>query len=412
MSRRHFLSSCLRTPAPFSRCAHRALLHSSPPPKSSPLAFTLDIVCCHDLTHSITTLTLVASALSQDGVLLRGPEVLPATRRALAILEGANPMGIKIPYILLTNGGGVGEEVRSQRLSEKLGVPIHSSQIIQAHTVLKSIAAKYANDPVLVLGGKLDEIRQVAEGYGFKQAFTPLDVLAWNPSVWPFYDITPAERESTKVQMFSLPLRPRTDARQPADFSTIPITAVIVFHDPRNWALDIQILLDLIRSRGRIGAPHPPPGAAPCSSYSATRTSSGSPTSRSRASDRARSARRSRPCTRRVSRHACRAELTRFVHAGADGTTYPYVQFGKPTRATYEFAEAALKRRLAELQSSSAAQPSDPNIYMVGDNPESDIVGANAAGWTSILVHTGVYDPEHGPPTHRPRTKRRTWRPR
>lgn len=41
---------------------------------------------------------------------------------------------------------------------------------------------------------------------------------------------------------------------------------------------------------------------------------------------------------------------------------------------------------------------------MVGDNPESDIAGANAAGWKSFLVSTGVYDPSSGnpPPTHRP----------
>lgn len=36
------------------------------------------------------------------------------------------------------------------------------------------------------------------------------------------------------------------------------------------------------------------------------------------------------------------------------------------------------------------------------DNPESDIAGANAAGWSSILVHTGVYSPSDGEPTHEP----------
>lgn len=31
---------------------------------------------------------------------------------------------------------------------------------------------------------------------------------------------------------------------------------------------------------------------------------------------------------------------------------------------------------------------------MVGDNPASDIKGANDNGWESILVRTGVYDNE------------------
>lgn len=42
------------------------------------------------------------------------------------------------------------------------------------------------------------------------------------------------------------------------------------------------------------------------------------------------------------------------------------------------------------------------NIIVAADNPESDIAGANAAGWKSILVHTGVYDPHRGPPSHQP----------
>ena len=31
-----------------------------------------------------------------------------------------------------------------------------------------------------------------------------------------------------------------------------------------------------------------------------------------------------------------------------------------------------------------------------------DIAGANAARWNSVLVHTGVYEPTQGPPTHKP----------
>ena len=31
-----------------------------------------------------------------------------------------------------------------------------------------------------------------------------------------------------------------------------------------------------------------------------------------------------------------------------------------------------------------------------------DIAGANGANWNSVLVRTGVYDPEEGPPRHRP----------
>ena len=42
-------------------------------------------------------------------------------------------------------------------------VQIRPSQFIQAHTVLKTVVNKYADTPVLVLGGRNDDIRKVAE---------------------------------------------------------------------------------------------------------------------------------------------------------------------------------------------------------------------------------------------------------
>lgn len=38
------------------------------------------------------------------------------------------------------------------------------NQIVQAHTILKSVSHKYADKPVLVLGGRNDDVRKVAEG--------------------------------------------------------------------------------------------------------------------------------------------------------------------------------------------------------------------------------------------------------
>lgn len=42
------------------------------------------------------------------------------------------------------------------------------------------------------------------------------------------------------------------------------------------------------------------------------------------------------------------------------------------------------------------------NFDCFEDNPESDIAGANAANWSSVLVKTGVYEPESGSPSHEP----------
>jgi len=299
-------------------------------------------------------------------VLIRGLHALPAGKRALAMLEGSNPLGIKIPYILLTNGGGVGEEERCQKLTKHLGFPIQPTQYIQAHTVLKSVVHKYADVPVLVLGGKCDVVRKVAGSYGFKKAYTTLDVLAWDPSVWPFHQLSDAERQSVKQ----------------VDFSKTPIHAVFVFHDPRNWSLDIQVTCDILLSNGIIGGPYAKDQSKIplvfCNPDMIWRSDFDRP---------------------RLGQGAFR-EAFQAVYKGLTGTTYPHIQFGKPTAATYKFAEKVLRDRLAEIQGSEVIDM--PQVYMIGDNPESDIAGANAAGWASVLVHTGVYDPKDGPPRHKP----------
>ena len=45
---------------------------------------------------------------------------------------------------------------------------------------------------------------------------------------------------------------------QKVDFSQTPISSVLVFHDPRNWSLDIQIICDVLQSGGVISGPYVP----------------------------------------------------------------------------------------------------------------------------------------------------------
>ncbi|KAA1478120.1 HAD hydrolase [Dentipellis sp. KUC8613] len=307
-----------------------------------------------------------------DGVLLRESTVLPAAKRALTLLEGDNAFGTKIPYILVTNGGGKTEEDRCKDLTSELGFPITTSQFIQSHTILKSHSHRYADEPVLVLGGRRDEVKKIAEGYGFKKAYSTLDVKAWNPHVWPFYDLTPEELASTT----------------PIDFSKTRLSAIFVFHDPRNWALDVQVATDVILSGGVIGAPYVHPKK---------RSSAEKPVQLVFCNpDLQWGAQFERP---RLGQGAFRVAF-QAVFKSLTGMEYPYEQYGKPTNATYQFAENVLREHTAKV----IGGPVDgtPSVYMIGDNPESDIAGANAAGWSSILVHTGVYNPEDGPPTHQP----------
>lgn len=170
-----------------------------------------------------------------DGVILRGPNTIPEAVQAIKMLEGDNKYNIKVPSIFVTNGGGKPESQRAEDLSKRLQTNIRVDQIIQGHTPMRDLVPLYKN--VLVVGGVGNVCRSVAESYGFKNVFTPLDILKWNPAVSPYHDLTEEEQECCKTDV---------------DFSKTPIDAILVFADSRNWAADQQIILELLLSKNGV----------------------------------------------------------------------------------------------------------------------------------------------------------------
>lgn len=70
---------------------------------------------------------------------------------------------------------------------------------------------------------------------------------------------------------------------------------------------------------------------------------------------------------------------------------------GKPFPIQYEAATNVLQNLVKDQNggpSSLFSRPPLSRFYAIGDNPKSDIRGANNCGdqWTSILVRTGVFD--------------------
>lgn len=130
-----------------------------------------------------------------------------------------------------------------------------------------------------------------------------------------------------------------------------------MFHDPRNWALDIQIMCDVIQSRGFIGVSpesnhtRKPVDLVFCnpdliwqSDFEAPRLGQGAFKVAFQAVFQA-----SLPYF--VKSHSERSDTS--VIQSLTGSTYPYTQFGKPTEATYKFAESMLKRRLQDVSTPS-----------------------------------------------------------
>jgi len=91
-----------------------------------------------------------------------------------------------------------------------------------------------------VLGGRGNTLKSVANSYGFQKVYNPLDILAWNHAIYPFYDLTEQEKVVHRTHQ---------------DLSKVKFHAILVFHDPRNWGLDIQVMCDILRGNGFLAEP-------------------------------------------------------------------------------------------------------------------------------------------------------------
>ena len=276
------------------------------------------------------------------------------------------------PHIFLTNGGGKTEEERCNDLSRQLECDIKPGQFICGHTPMREMAETYGT--VLVVGGEGEKCRLVAEGYGFKDVVTPGDIIKDNAATTPFRKLTAEEHKNSRER----------------DFETVTIDAVFVFADSRDWAGDIQIMLDVAMSvNGRLGTRSETFDQGPPFYFSHN--------------DVVWSAAHEHV---RLGMGALRRmfEVTfRDLTAGR-GKLHTHA-FGKPQVSTFEFAS----RLMSQWRNTEHGLVAPPKtVYFVGDTPESDIRGTNAVNekadndWYSILVKTGVYE-EGTVPTYKPR---------
>ncbi|WVF72738.1 TIGR01456 family HAD hydrolase [Kwoniella sp. CBS 6097] len=330
--------------------------------------------CLHSASRSGGFPERLAFAFDIDGVLKQGHHnVLPQAKRVLRLLSGQDGRLEKpVPFLLITNGGGVPDDERRAALSEELGVELGPDQLVQSHTPIREYAQKYKDKPVLVIGGARDSGRRVAESYGLKHAFIPQDIIAWDSSIWDHTELKEEEKSFVRHH----------------DFTSTQFAAALVVHDSHDWGRDLTLLLDLLNSRnGVLGTRRDDHMTAGVKGDVEIVISNADVEWRSKW-----------PIPR-LGTGAFRLSLE-AIYKNTTGLELPYTQFGKPFKATYDFSEIMLRRYLASV----GRDPNGPmNVYMVGDNPLSDIDGANRHGWSSILVRTGVFrDPNGEIPSHRP----------
>lgn len=330
-------------------------------------------------------------------------------------------------------------------LSTKLGVSLDVSNFVQSHTPYQRLLdpeadlgypdlAAYlrrsvgrsrlsgADDTVLVLGSDASKARRIARSYGFKSVVTPADILRACPEVFPF---DPLREFYAKQEVLPLPkpvFKPSAGAANKLE-DCLKIDAIMLFNDPRDWAVDIQLVTDLLLSHAgylgtysrRNGDQSAPEGerwqgdGQPAlifsnadllwsTGYHLSRLGQGS------------------------FRAAVRSVWDRLVaNAGSRPSPLRYFTFGKPELPTYWHAWDVLRSYHQQQQQQEGPVQGRPGadgdggspvlrkVHMVGDNPESDIRGvynwnlclgertekekreSPAPEWASYLVRTGVW---------------------
>ncbi len=318
----------------------------------------------------------VAFAFDIDGVLVNGTVPVPGARRTLKKLQLA-----RIPFIFLTNSGGVTEAANLGKLSERLGsIKFDEGQIVQSHTPFRDLVPAYGNKTVLALGGHGDNIRALAHAYGLKHVVTSSDLTKHGSEVHPFPEMTKEHhhRHGRKWDR-DHPLR---------------VSAILVWSSPRDWCLDLQVIIDLLlSSHGEVGTRSLKNGDAslPNNGY----LQDNPPKLFFCNPDLEWSTEHEHP---RLAQGAFRVALHSIWDSITKGTAaLDYTVVGKPTETTYVYGEKV-------LQAYHAANPSPrgphiKTVYMIGDNPDSDIAGANGyrsrfgSQWRSVLVETGIHVP-------------------
>ena len=199
--------------------------------------------------------------------------------------------------------------------------------------------------------------------YGFKNVLIPNDLITKIPEVDPF---------STPDLSVECPYPNPQDVK---------IDAIMVFHDPKNWGREIQLMCDYMMWGGYL-QPQPNVSNECIASDKPVVFFSNDDLLWSLDYD-----------TPRIGQGGFRA-AAEAVYEKISGKPLKREIYGKPHVKAFDYAEKTLNK-YAKIEGKF------DTIFMVGDNPASDIVGSkNRDGWVPILLRTGVYQggPEDGSP--------------
>nr|XP_011469697.1 PREDICTED: uncharacterized protein YKR070W-like isoform X3 [Fragaria vesca subsp. vesca] len=333
-------------------------------------------------------------AFDIDGVILGGRAPIGGSPQALKKLYGDSG-NLKVPFVFLTNGGGIPESRRAAELSEVLGVNILPSQVrfstfscsgtkvsnlwlcclefmglrladgnfgialfrmqvVQGHTPFRTLLRRYENELIVAVGK--GEPALVMSEYGFKK------VLSLDEYASYFKDIDPVAQYKMWRTKEALYCSSHLEESVPRyDVYSDRVSAAFVVSDPVDWGRDIQVLCDILRSGGipgwKNGNQPPLYFAADDLEYQAAFPS------------------------QRLGMGAFRIALESIFNR-IHHSTLEYVSFGKPNPFVFKNSEALLAEfrpsQYDDHITNSGCSHSHGfrTLYMIGDNPLVDVKGA------------------------------------
>lgn len=282
-----------------------------------------------------------------------------------------------------------------------------------AHSGLAAAAPSINPGLVLVTGRCRTDAAEIVRGYGFENVRTVAEYARAHPHLHPLkHDAGTGGGSGNGNDGDDDAATTTTEAAAAAaaptpSWASEPVRAILVVETPEDWHEDLQILLDVLRSDG---VPGRRASLAAASAADAVAATDGATTTTQQ------------PLRKRqpVALYCCNFDFyfaaanapPRFgpgaflaaleaLHAAADAAAgvsphapLEIVRHGKPHPPAYEIALRKL-RFLQQERNGGPDQPPPPlkHVYALGDNPASDVRGANAAGgpWRSVLVRTGVW---------------------
>ncbi|KAL6927943.1 hypothetical protein ACO0SA_004566 [Hanseniaspora valbyensis] len=318
-----------------------------------------------------------------DGVLVQGSRPIPAAVNALKFLNKN-----KIPFVFLTNSGGLLEKEKSSQILNKLGIQNEIPQVktVLSHTPLRAFNKQYKT---VLSVGPIGSSRVLKE-YGFERVFEASDLIGKYKGIAPF-------------NMVSQRKEPYVSQNGEIPEEGLKFDAIMVLSDPRDWSSDLQIVSDLLVSdKGKLGTVNldQEEKTIPIfwsqrdfqwkTEYSLPRFALGA----------------FRELVYKLVSIVKQPDLVTLPDFKDNNSNEDLIEdklhefkilskidetvLGKPEAISYSFAKKELEKDFVEKH----GQDSDleiGEIFMVGDNPLSDIIGAHRYGWNTCLVKTGVY---------------------